>query len=344
MPKVSIIVPVYNVEKYLKRCVDSILAQTFTDFELILVDDGSTDESGDICDKLKQLDNRILVVHKVNKGVSAARNTGIDMATGEFIMFVDSDDYIDAVMLEKMLEYIGADCIVSGLRFVDTFQRNIKECNEVPFCNVKIKDFIHKYYKEMDDKLLLSGPYNKLYKKKIVDVNKLRFNTNISICEDGLFVAEYLDKCQTISNIDKCYYNYVQYNSNNLMQKYNDNAIEASSMLFNAKMKIAQKIDDNELLYYVEYASLRGMCGFFSQIYSRSGLDNKHKYLAAKKSLCNTDFRRLLKKYKKDNARFFFLYIASKKNGLMIVNILYNINYLKFIRIIKKIVINIIRR
>lgn len=96
MPKISIIVPVYNVEKYLRKCIDSILNQTFKDFELILIDDGSTDESGKICDEYNLKDNRIKVIHKENGGLSSARNAGLDIAQGEYIGFVDSDDWIES--------------------------------------------------------------------------------------------------------------------------------------------------------------------------------------------------------------------------------------------------------
>lgn len=99
---ISVIVPVYNAEKYLPQCIDSILAQTYTDFELIIVDDGSTDRSGQICDEYKDKDSRVYVVHQENRGVSAARNAGIDMAKGEYIAFVDSDDFIHNQMLELL--------------------------------------------------------------------------------------------------------------------------------------------------------------------------------------------------------------------------------------------------
>ena len=95
MPKLSVIVPVYNTEKYLRECIDSILAQTFTDFELILADDGSTDQSGSICDEYAQKDNRIIVAHQKNAGVTAARKRGVNIASGEYVTFVDSDDWID---------------------------------------------------------------------------------------------------------------------------------------------------------------------------------------------------------------------------------------------------------
>lgn len=104
MPKISVIVPVYKTEQYLPQCVESILGQTFSDLELLLIDDGSPDRSGAICDQYAEQDARVRVVHKENGGVSTARNVGLDASTGDYITFVDSDDYIDACMYEKMIE------------------------------------------------------------------------------------------------------------------------------------------------------------------------------------------------------------------------------------------------
>ena len=95
MPEISVIVPVYNVEEYLRPCIDSILEQTFTDFELILVDDGSPDRCGEICDEYEQIDKRIRVIHQENGGLSAARNAGLDVMSGEYVTFIDSDDLVD---------------------------------------------------------------------------------------------------------------------------------------------------------------------------------------------------------------------------------------------------------
>ncbi|NST07596.1 glycosyltransferase, partial [Enterococcus faecalis] len=118
MPKISIIVPVYNVEKYLEKCVRSILAQTFTDFELILVDDGSPDSSGAMCDQFAEQDQRVKVIHKENGGLSDARNAGIEIATGEYLGFVDSDDYIADDMYELLYTNIvkeDADLSICGI-------------------------------------------------------------------------------------------------------------------------------------------------------------------------------------------------------------------------------------
>ena len=108
-PKISLIVPVYNVEKYLNRCVDSILSQDFTDFEILLIDDGSMDKSGKICDEYAKIDTRVRVFHKVNGGVSSARNLGLDYAKGQWIGFCDSDDYVKKDFLKTFFT-LGDDC------------------------------------------------------------------------------------------------------------------------------------------------------------------------------------------------------------------------------------------
>ena len=119
---ISVIVPVYNIEAYLRKCIDSILAQTYTNLEIILVDDGSTDNSGEICNEYAAKDARIRVIHKGNGGLSSARNTGIDIATGKYIGFVDSDDYLAPDMYEKLLGAIvnnHADISVCNVHHVD---------------------------------------------------------------------------------------------------------------------------------------------------------------------------------------------------------------------------------
>ena len=133
MPKISVIVPVYNVEKYLLECVDSILAQTFTDFELILINDGSQDNSGAICDEYADKDSRIAVIHQENQGQAAARNNAIVIAKGEWITFVDSDDLIHPQMLEILFNAVDETTQISAC---DLYKSNI--CSDV-FCSYKNK-------------------------------------------------------------------------------------------------------------------------------------------------------------------------------------------------------------
>lgn len=166
MPKISIIVPVYNVEKYLKRCVDSILNQTFKDFELILVDDGSTDTSGEICDEYSGIDNRVVVVHKKNGGLSNARNNGIDMASGEYLGFIDSDDYIEKDMYEVLYNDItknNADIAICGM--YDVYGGvPIENKNTIDKC---VLDNITAFKLTLESKILSVSAVNKLYKKSL---------------------------------------------------------------------------------------------------------------------------------------------------------------------------------
>ena len=148
MVKVSVIVPIYNVEEYINKCVDSILNQTFKEFELILVDDGSTDNSGNICDTYKSIDDRVHVIHKNNGGLSDARNFGIEAATGEFLYFIDGDDFIHEDTLESMYNSI------------------MKTNSDIAICNMV------RYYGETDTEKF----YNPVEKMKVLDDN-YRFET-----------------------------------------------------------------------------------------------------------------------------------------------------------------------
>ena len=134
MKKISVIIPVYNAEKYLKRCVDSVRIQTYSNLEIILVDDGSPDQCPAMCDTFAAADDRIKVIHKENGGVAAARNTGLDVATGEYLTFVDSDDYIDSVMYAEMMKQVEAyscdivicDCVKEFSDHSELYTHNIR--------------------------------------------------------------------------------------------------------------------------------------------------------------------------------------------------------------------------
>lgn len=207
MPDISIIIPVYNTESCLENCVNSALEQDFQNFELLLLDDGSTDGSGDTCDRLSQSDPRIKVVHLEHGGVSRARNTGIELAQGKFIFFMDSDDVIVPDCLSALWDD-SVDFAVGG------FERRMGE--EVvqyllPMCrkyNDKEKSFF------LDDCLPvpipLDGPCAKLYRKSIIDEWKLRFNETLSYAEDKLFVSNYLLYAKSFRVIGKVVYIHIK--------------------------------------------------------------------------------------------------------------------------------------
>lgn len=189
MPQISIIVPVYKAENTINRCVTSILNQTFLDFELLLIDDGSPDNSGTICDEIAKTDSRITVIHQDNRGVSAARNVGLDIAQGKYLMFCDSDDYVTKDWcghLYRIMEQGNihlAACDVEKL--VDGAEPTIRKgtpCRIVP----------REKFVDMAEHISLYELWNKIFVKEVVDANFLRFDERISRCEDALFVLRYL--------------------------------------------------------------------------------------------------------------------------------------------------------
>lgn len=193
---ISIIVPVYNVEKFLHRCIDSILAQTFTDFELLLINDGSKDNSGIICDEYAAKDNRVRVFHKENGGASAARNYGLDKAVGQYICFIDSDDWVDKDYIERLLPNEDEDMVICSYMY-DTGE--IFHLSDV----VRDKQDIGKVLHILIDHMAICAPWCKIMRRDIIEQNNIRFDVNVSAGEDMLFVCDYFsagpDRIRTIS-------------------------------------------------------------------------------------------------------------------------------------------------
>ncbi len=200
---ISVIVPVYNVEKYLERCVKSIVAQTYKDLEILLIDDGSTDKSGKMCDDFQQTDSRIKAFHKQNGGLSDARNYGIEHSSGEFISFVDSDDYIDEKMLETLHRLIienDADLAVCSA--MDVFEgKEVTQVKEIKEFNLnKVESY--KYMLRGDG---IPSACNKLYKRQTV--GDVRFPVG-KLYEDGFFTPQILKRVEKTAVTSKPMYYY----------------------------------------------------------------------------------------------------------------------------------------
>lgn len=169
MPKLSIIVPVYNVAKYLERCLDSILNQTFTDYELILVDDGSTDGSAEMCDAYSKKDDRISVIHQSNHGQAYARNIAIKKSKGDYIGFIDSDDWIESEMYQHLFDSIdkyGAEIAICRVRRVDTIGNTLEIIGPE---ETTLMDRVAATIEILKDELILSYPVNKIYRRELFD-------------------------------------------------------------------------------------------------------------------------------------------------------------------------------
>lgn len=214
---VSIIVPVYNAEKHLRRCVESILQQTYTNFELLLIDDGSTDSSGQICDEYAVSDSRVRVFHKPNGGVSSARNYGLLRNRGGYLTFVDSDDWIDKCHIQNFMDNAdGYDWVMQGLKNVDDLGQIVKD--------VRLENTVCAVEKDKVDRTLVDVPAfgwvsNKLFKASIVNQNALRFITTSSINEDRVFNLEYSVYVNSFLMLPTATYNYVA-NPNSLTHSW----------------------------------------------------------------------------------------------------------------------------
>lgn len=207
-PTISIIIPVYKAEKYLHRCLDSILQQTFTDWLCILVDDGSPDGSGAICDEYSAKETRFKVIHKENQGASSARNMGIEEAQSDWVTFVDADDYIHCDMLRNLVDCTqeGSDIILAGHEKLDMNGNILKtRCYEK-----------HHYQKNQFPEMLVNGllkyqkaPWAKLFKTSILRKNNIRFTEGAITGEDEIFLYSYLLHCKSVSISDDTSYKYI---------------------------------------------------------------------------------------------------------------------------------------
>lgn len=227
MSKVSIIIPVYNTEKYLSQCLDSVLSQSFADWECILVDDGSSDRSGKICDEYVTKDSRFRVIHKENGGVSSARNLGISEAKSEYICFLDSDDRMKKNHLEISVKKIkDADLLIFGYeRFNGRTDKRILETNEIDgfaYCH----DYLYSLKENAMTSEFFCFPWNKLYRRSLIVENKISFPEDISMREDEIFSYRYLPYVKKIVSIS------------DILIEYNDAGFGLSAKKLNPEKSI----------------------------------------------------------------------------------------------------------
>lgn len=203
-PKITVIVPIYNAEKTLRRCIDSILNQSFSDFELLLINDGSNDRSGLICDEYSYKDSRIKVFHKLNGGVSTARNLGLDRVVGQWITFCDADDYVASNWLSLFVSQCSPDVqmVAQGLCFINykTKMKNYRGCNYIGAPSECLQ--------KLAEKSLIGYCCVKLFSSSVISRNKIRFNENFTFREDEDFVLRYLKCINKISCIEQGAYFY----------------------------------------------------------------------------------------------------------------------------------------
>ena len=260
-PLFSVIVPVYNCEKYLDKLLTGILAQDCKDFELLLIDDGSTDNSVEICNQFKSKAENITVITKENTGVSDTRNMGMEMAKGKYFIFLDADDYIEPNYFSDMEKIIKEhkskiDLICTGI--ITEVESNGKTfTNNLNYKTVylKDKDEIRESLIALWDKHVLYNPVNKVYSRKIIEKNNIRF-PNLYFGEDLDFNMQYVNCCNTIYNSEKCYYHYVRERKGSATERYDENLFKIRQNEF---FKFNMYFEKNELSrpQYIEFSSRR---------------------------------------------------------------------------------------
>lgn len=252
---VSIIIPVYNVEKYLDECLNSVLNQTFQNIEVLLIDDGSTDTSLDICREWGRRDSRIVICHQENSGVSSARNKGIDIAKGDYILFVDADDYVDETYVQSLYEKLDlADVVICGYSRVAECQRPIL-LDEEGF--LKREDL---FFHTVCTNIVHGSSWNKIFRQKILRENHIRFRENIAVGEDLVFVVEYLQYCSSYYYVNRALYFYRKNKQSAMNNTYSNrkfNEKDISCLECISELENITGNENKEIQDYIKYRAVR---------------------------------------------------------------------------------------
>ncbi|WP_257152360.1 glycosyltransferase [Priestia megaterium] len=235
---VTIIVPVFNAGEQLIKCINSILNQSYKNIEIVLVNDGSTDNSREICDEYASCHSKIKVIHQKNSGPSIARNVGINSASGDYIQFVDADDYIDPHMTERLIQAMelkGVQLSMCGYKTIHTTKKNqiIKEYIPSIKGSYKNTEFMH-FFGEIFKDNFVNSPCNKLFVSKIIKENNIKFIENLNMGEDLLFNLDYIKVCDFISIVNEPLYNYIKIDSSqSLTGSFKNELFGNQQFLFN---------------------------------------------------------------------------------------------------------------
>lgn len=319
-PFFSIIVPVYNAGKYINDCLDSIISQSFANWECILVDDGSEDDGGSVCDEFANTDSRFVVVHKQNEGVSRARNTGLEKSRGHWLVFIDSDDYIQKDYLSNIEK-----CISSDVDFVLTGYTEFQEDEIIRKACYQYGVYKSEEKKEIISTILSSGtPWAKAYKNEIVKRNNLWFDKNLSISEDRLFLYNYLPYVNSICVTDKSAY-YYRHTPNSISSTrrkpleylYRLDALGESAI----KVKETWNLSIRQFYPFVEAhcafaCSVIEQCGVEYLVQNSKIINNKDYFGVNKSSVCMLLFTYLKLRLIKTliyNRRWFWVSLLSKQ-------------------------------
>lgn len=278
MKQLSIIVPVYNGEKYLHQCIESILSQQYRDFELIIIDDGSTDSSLEICYEFAKKDSRILVHHKENGGLVAARKTGISLSSGQYIGFVDCDDYVDRNMYSDLMaatESYSPD-IVSGGIIIDYIERSKVEYNNFPkgfYSHEQVEKYIIPYMLISSGFVkygILPGVVTKVFKRSVLEKALPCVDNSLTIGEDVAITAYSVMNADSVAIVDSASYHYIQY-EDSMIRKFNPGQLAKINNLYSCLLKIENEDYQRQVYLYMCFLLFVAV----ADCIKKSGYDNK---------------------------------------------------------------------
>lgn len=244
MAKISVIMPVYNKVKYIDRTINSILNQTYKNFELIIIDDGSTDGTEVVCDKFQQKDHRIKVFHIKNSGVSNARNVGIENATGKYIQFIDGDDDLELNTFEELIDNMNkynVDIIISGFKKINSKGEVINDIIPKLSGIIDKKKLLNNFIEEQHSTGIYGWISCKFFKKSLIEEHKIKFNTNIKLAEDLDFYISVYDVANRILVLNKSYFYYLQGAENSSLVQYYNNDYKNQIGIILKEKNIIQK-------------------------------------------------------------------------------------------------------
>lgn len=315
IPIISIIIPIYKAENTIRRCVDSILLQTFGNLELLLVNDGSPDASGNICDGFAKQDSRVKVFHKENGGVSSARNVGLDNASGEWVYFLDSDDSIDEDYLANFVKALdGSDWYIQGTTIRDEDKASVVRFDD---CHKESKYEIMQY---ILDHITIGSMWHRLFNRQIVEMYNLRFDQKLSFAEDEVFILQYMQHVKVTKFLSTIGHNYFVTKNSLTTKRY---PLEYYSMLLRKQIPlyfmligdskrehefvekmIWHNMEEWMIIPYMRCSSIDDICGWGACIISLCDDCNMWSY---KKTNILSSIRSMILRLHNPNLQFFLL-------------------------------------
>ncbi|MDM5285513.1 glycosyltransferase family 2 protein [Peribacillus frigoritolerans] len=335
--KVSIIVPVYNCERYLPNCIESILKQSYTNIELVLVDDGSQDASRVVCEKYEISDSRIKAIYQQNSGASTARNVGMSLSTGKYLMFVDADDFIESRMVENLVEIAekeDADIVISGIT-VDTFSddkeelvsskenicfpRTIVGNKNIPF---SILDLI--------ESEKINGPCAKLFKMDILKKENIKMPPHLSLQEDLYFNLKFLEHVNILCVTNKSYYHYTKGLKESLTTSYFSNKYEMTNEVHDLLLEYyTMRCQDVNTLKRIKFIYIKNtIAAFMNFFHAKCELSKLEKMNQIKRIIKSPKFNSMLAEADRKGIKYRILKSILKTKSSILIYCISNIIYI----------------